>query len=198
MPLIVLEGIDKAGKDTQSKLLEGRLAGRGLRVKCISFPDYGTPIGKEIKKFLQGKLDLRPEVRQLLYVANRWERQRDLEEWLEKGMYVIADRYIPSGLVYGLANGLNLNWMLKLEEGLPAADIIIVIDISAEASYHREKKKDIYEKDMIFLGKVRSSYLELARKFNWLIINGEMSVDEVSQRIWENILTFNKNLGNNH
>ncbi|MFH0897673.1 MAG: dTMP kinase [Candidatus Bathyarchaeota archaeon] len=187
MPLIVLEGIDKAGKNTQSKLLVKRLDERGVEAKWIAFPDYGTPLGKEIKKFLQGKIDLRPEVRQLLYVANRWERKTDIEAWLKKGAFVIADRYIPSGLAYGLANHLNLDWMLKLEGGLPSEDIVIIIDISTEASYNREEKKDIYEKDKVFLAKVRSSYLELARRFGWIIVNGETSVDNVSNEIWKSL-----------
>ncbi len=190
MPLIALEGIDKAGKDTQSKLLEKKLAARGLKVEHIAFPDYNTPLGKEIKKFLQGKIDLKPEVRQLLYVANRWERKKDMEEWLKKEIFIIADRYIPSGLAYGLANGLDLNWMLKLEEGLPKADMVIVINISTETSYNREKEKDIYEKDKIFLEKVRNSYIELAKRFNWITINGQMSMGKVSQEIWKNIENF--------
>jgi len=182
---MTIEGIDKAGKDTQSKSLIKRFTQKKVTVEHIAFPDYETPLGKEIRKFLKGKISLRPEVRQLLYVANRWERQRDIETWLEKGSFVVADRYIPSGLAYGLANGLNLGWMLKLEDHLPATDIVLIIDISVEESYRREKRKDIYEKDKIFLGKVRRSYLELAKKFNWIVLNGEKSVDNLSEEIWE-------------
>lgn len=188
LPLIVLEGIDKAGKDTQSRNLECRLAGMGLEVKRLAFPDYGTPMGKEIKRFLEGRIELRPEVRQLLYVANRWERQSDLESWLSKGAFTVADRYSPSGIAYGLANGLDLDWMLRLEEGLPSADIVIVIDISAETSMGREKKKDIYEKDKIFLSKVRRSYLDLARRFSWAIVDGEADAVRISDEIWRNVL----------
>lgn len=159
----------------------------GINVEHIAFPDYETPLGKEIRKFLQGKISLRPEVRQLLYVANRWERQSDIGNWLRKGAIVIADRYIPSGLAYGMANGLDLNWMIRLEEGLPPADIVIVIDISVEESIRREKRKDIYEKDTVFLGKVRRSYMDLAKQFRWLVINGEKDVETVSDEIWEQV-----------
>ena len=189
MPLVALEGIDKSGKDTQARILEKKFVSMNIDVKCVAFPDYETPIGKEINRFLQGKLNLRPEVRQLLYVANRWERQRDIDEWLRRKTIVIADRYIPSGLAYGLANGLNLNWMLNLEKGLPVADVVILIDISPETSYGRDRKKDIYEKDLVFLEKVRSSYHELAKRFNRTIINGEVGVRKVSQEIWKSIQT---------
>lgn len=187
MLLIAIEGIDKAGKDTQTKRLGIRLKRRGYKVKRIAFPDYKTSLGKEIQRFLQGKIDLRPEVRQLLFVANRWERQRNIEEWLKRELFVIADRYIPSGLAYGLANGLDLSWMMKLEEGLPAANLVIVIDISIETSFSRAERKDMYEKDKMFLSKVRSSYLKLAGSYGWIVVDGEMNADDVSQEIWKNI-----------
>jgi len=155
----------------------------GCMVRHVAFPDYQTSLGKEIRKFLLGKITLCPEVRQLLYVANRWERKTDMEGWLQHGLFVIADRYSPSGLVYGLANKLNLDWMLTLEEGLPPADLVIVIDISIETSYARDKKKDLYENDLLFLGVVRASYLDLANKFGWVVINGEQSENAVFQEI---------------
>lgn len=187
MPLLAIEGIDKAGKDTQSRLLESKLAQRRLKVRRLAFPDYGTPLGKEIRKFLQGKISLRPEVRQLLYVANRWERERDMREWLREDVFVIADRYIPSGLAYGLANGLNLNWMLTLEEGLPEVDSVILVDISVETSLSRGRREDIYEENREFLGRVRSAYLDLAKRLGWIVVSGEASVEDVSQAIWREV-----------
>jgi dTMP kinase len=189
LPLFVLEGIDKAGKNTQSRRLQKQLTTKGYVVNHVAFPDYNTSLGEEIRKFLAGKIQLRPEVRQLLYVANRWERQADLEEWLNQDSFIIADRYVPSGLAYGLANELDLDWIINLEKGLPTADVVIIIDISVEESYHRAVKKDIYEMDINFLTKVRKAYLELATEFNWIIINGEQSIDKVSIDIWKNIIT---------
>ena len=188
LPLIALEGIDKAGKGTQSKYLERRLTEKGCKVEQVAFPDYGTPVGKEIKMFLQGKISFRSEVRQLLYVANRWERQKDLEGWLKKGIFVVADRYVPSGIAYGLANGLDLDWILRLEEGLPVADIVILIDISPETSRKRGGKKDIYEEDRIFLERVRSCYLEQARRFGWIVIDGETNILDLSLCVWKNVV----------
>ena len=187
MPLLAIEGIDKAGKDTQSRFLERKLAQKRFKVKRLAFPDYETHLGKEIGKFLQGKINLGPEVRQLLYVANRWEREKDMREWLRDGMFVIADRYIPSGLAYGLANGLSLDWMLKLEEGLPVVDAVILVDISVETSLSRGWRKDIYEEDRKFLDGVRSAYLDLAKRFGWIVVNGEASVEDVSQAIWREV-----------
>jgi dTMP kinase len=160
----------------------------GKHVEYITFPDYGTPLGKEIKKFLLGSIKFRPEVRQLLYVANRWERAKDICNWLQKGKIVIADRYIPSGIAYGLAHNLELDWMLKLEKGLPEADTVIIIDIPVETAHKREKAKDLYEEDKMFQDQVRKAYLNLAEQFNWLIIDGTGSIKEIADRIWVQIL----------
>jgi dTMP kinase len=189
LPLIALEGIDKAGKNTQSRWLQNKLTAKGCAVNHVAFPDYSTSLGGEIQKFLQGEIQLRPEVRQLLYVANRWERQSDLLRWLNDDSFVIADRYVPSGLAYGLANELSLDWMINLEKGLPPADVVVIIDIPVEESYRRAVKKDIYEMDINFLTKVRNAYLELASEFNWVIVNGEQSIDAVSNDIWKKVKT---------
>jgi len=186
--LIVIEGIDRSGKRTHSLLLSERLRKMGKRVEYITFPDYRTPLGKEIQKFLHGSIKFRPEVRQLLYVANRWERAKDICDWLKKGKIVIADRYIPSGIAYGLANNLELDWMLKLEKGLPVADTVIIIDIPVETARRREKAKDLYEEDKVFQDRVRNAYLNLAKQFNWQIIEGSGSIKEIADRIWIQIL----------
>ena len=187
MPLIVLEGIDVSGKRTHTGLLAKRLTEMGQRVERIAFPDYKTPLGREIKRFLQGGVRFRPEVRQLLYVANRWERERDMDSWLREGKIVIADRYVPSGLAYGLANNLDLDWMLKLEEGLPLADMVIVIDIPVDTALSREEPKDIYEKDRLFQEGVRRSYLDLAERFGWVVIDGDRPVEEVAEQVWVHV-----------
>jgi len=182
--LICIEGINGSGEGTNSSILLKRLKAEGYSAFLISFPDYNTPIGLEIRNFLKGKRDFRPEIRQFLYAANRWERKEDIESWLKEGNIVVANRYTPSGLAYGLANNLDLEWMLSLERGLPAADLIIVIDVSVATHFKRTVKKDVYESDEAFLTKVRASYKKLAKQFEWRVINGERSLEKVSREVW--------------
>ena len=159
----------------------------GKEVKIISFPDYSTRVGELIKDYLEGKTNLNPEVRQCLYVANRWERVQELRSWINEGYIVLADRYVPSGLVYGLANGLELEWMLNLEKGLPIPDLIIVVDVSVNIAFYRETTRDIYERNKTFLTRVRQEYLHLAEAFNWVVVDGERSKSDVSNQIWEQV-----------
>jgi dTMP kinase len=191
--LIVIEGMDQSGKKTQTNLLASRLRKADCPVEMISFPDYTTPIGREIRKYLDGKRDFGPEIRQFLYVANRWERKKTLENWLGKGRVVIADRYTQSNLAYGLANGLDLQWMINLEQGLPKADVTIVLDIPVDTAFRRRKTmRDMYERDKAFLKRIRSSYHTLAKKFGWFLVNGEAPPETVAENIWKIISRFKR------
>lgn len=188
--IIVFEGIDQSGKGTQAKLFINRLKEMGLSTAYLHFHDLDTPLGKEIQLFLEGKRNYSPIVRQLLFAANRYERNDDIGDFIKSKDFIIIDRYIPSGLAYGIANGMELNWMLEIEKQLFQPDIVVLLDITSKTSYSRkpQKDRDIYEKNLAFLEKVRDSYLELAKGFNWLIINGENKTEEVEKNIWKEII----------
>jgi dTMP kinase len=184
--LIALEGIDQAGKRTQARLLAERLRGLGLDVAVWSFPDYGTELGREIGAFLWGERRYSPRVRHLLYAANKWERAEELSGLLRRGAFVIIDRYKASNIAYGMARGLDRGWLANLEAGLPEADLTILIDISPEESMRRKAgARDVYEADLEFLGRVRESYLALAKEGGWPIVDGHGSPREVSEEVWK-------------
>src|SRR5947208_2158831 len=92
--LIAFEGLDQSGKQTQAELLRDRLKEDGRKARLVSFPDYGTSIGEEIARALQGEREYGPDVVQLLYVANRYERKPDLPRWLYGGLVLVYDRYM--------------------------------------------------------------------------------------------------------
>jgi dTMP kinase len=72
--LIAFEGLDQSGKQTQAEFLRDRLKEEGWKARLVSFPDYGTTIGEEIARALQGEREYGADVMQLLYIANRYER----------------------------------------------------------------------------------------------------------------------------
>ena len=188
--VIVFEGIDQSGKGTQSKLFVDRLIKEEFAVKYIHFHDVNTPIGQEIQSFLEGKKMYSPLVRQLLFTANRYERLEDLKTMIEENDYIVIDRYIPSGLAYGMVNGIDLEWMINTESLLPQPDLVVLIDIRSEVSKQRKdyEMRDVYERDLVFLEKVRKAYLQLAKQFNWLVINGDNTMNQVSEEIWTKVI----------
>src|SRR6266480_5823743 len=108
--LIAFEGLDQSGKQTQAELLRDWLKSDGRKARLMSFPDYGTSIGEEIARALQGEREYGPEVMQLLYIANRYERKPDLLRWLDGGLLLVCDRYAASSVAYGEAQGLDPVW----------------------------------------------------------------------------------------
>lgn len=188
--IIVFEGIDKAGKTTQAKLLEKKLGSKCVR---IDFPDYSTPVGKEIKQFLDGKRNYPDEVKMMLLSANRWEKKGEIEKMVSKGTTVIMNRYYQSNLVYGISKGLKLDWLLSLDKGMPKADLVIVIDIRPKTLVSRSKNVvDTFEKDLELIRRVKKNYRILANKFNWRIVEGEKSVDEVHGQVLRIVRKFVK------
>lgn len=182
--LIVLEGMDKAGKGTQCKLLNEYLNKNGKKSKVLDFPDYTTALGKEIRKFLNGKNNFPLEVQHMLLSANRWEKKETILNILNTGTTIIMDRYYQSNLVYGLSNGLDLDWLANLDKGLPKEDLVIILEISSNTSNKRViNHRDIFEKNNNLLIKVKKNYQKLAQIYGWYIIDGERSIKDVHQNI---------------
>jgi dTMP kinase len=181
---IAIEGIDAAGKRTQTSILRAWLGDRGMTTLTFSFPAYETTIGKEIRKFLDGSVDYPQEVRAMLYAANRWEKKAELEDALSKTDVIIVDRYVGSNLAYGVSNGLGLDWLLHLEEGLPTPDLVLVLDAApTKIVPRRGNRKDSYERNTSLQEKVRRTYLELAKKFDWSVVDANGGIEETSSTV---------------
>ena len=105
--IIVIEGGDQAGKKTQTELLSKALKKQKIKTKTFSFPDYSTPLGKEIEKYLSGKRNFPPQTIHCLLAANRWEKLNQILQAQLKNSVIIMNRYYQSNLVYGLANGMK-------------------------------------------------------------------------------------------
>ncbi len=182
--LIAIEGLDQSGKATQSQLLRDQLRQGGTRARVVSFPDYGTSIGEEIARALQGERDYGPDVMQLLYIANRHERKADLERWLDGGLVVVCDRYVASSIAYGEAEGLDVDWLTQTQRLLPAPDLTILLDIAPELAVERKATgRDRYERDLALLGRVRGSYLRQAEQAGWVRVDGDRREADVAAEI---------------
>jgi len=182
--IITFEGGDQAGKKTQSAMLQRKLRLAKLKTKLFSFPDYTTPIGKEIDRYLHGKRKYPAQVIHCLLAANRWERASDLQDANEKNSVIILNRYRESNLVYGITNGLKLAWLEKLDEGLPKSDLVIVLDVPQKESFARKKQnRDKFEKNKQFSNKISQGYRKLAKKKRWKIVDASQSKDEVHKDV---------------
>jgi len=183
--LIAIEGIDAVGKNTHSTLLSAWLRKKGFKASRMSFPDYDTHIGKEIKSFLSGARSYPKELQHLLFAANRWEKSAEIRSRLQAGETIIVNRYTESNLAYGTANGLSVNWLANLEKGLPRPDLVIVLDAPPQSLTSRRPAsgKDAYEKSSALQSKAQKAYRELARQGGWKLIDAGGAIGDVQAAV---------------
>jgi dTMP kinase len=182
--LIAFEGLDQSGKETQARHLRARLQQDGRTVRTASFPDYGTPVGREIRQALDGERDFGPEVMQLLYVANRFEYKPRLDAWLSGGDVVVCDRYRASSVAYGEAMGLDPDWLDQIQRFLPPAALTVFLDIAPSTAVERKQSgRDRFERDLALLARVRESYRRQAAASGWIVIDAEQTKDDVRMAV---------------
>ena len=188
--LIVFEGLDQSGKQTQAELLRDRLKAEGHKSRLVSFPDYGTSIGEEIARALQGERDYGADVMQLLYVANRYERKADLQRWLDGGLMLVCDRYLASSIAYGEAMGLDPAWLTDVQKFLPPPAITILLDIAPETAVQRKSvDRDRYERDLALQARVRDSYYRQAAQAGWIRLDGERTKNAIADDVFTAVVS---------
>lgn len=153
---IVFEGCDKVGKTTQSQALHKCLKGSHL----CSFPNRETPIGRIIDDYLNHKIDLEPHAAHLLFSANRWEEINNITSLLERGIDVICDRYIYSGLAYSICRDplISKDWLDSPDRGLLKPDIVFLLKSSA--NHFRDNNTMERDENKIFQEKIFKIFSE--------------------------------------
>lgn len=183
--LITFEGLDQSGKQTQAELLKDRLVEAGRHVHLLAFPAYETPIGSEIGRALRGERIYGPDVMQLLYIANRYERKAQIERERSRGTILICDRYLASSVAYGEAQGLDPTWLFEIQKHLPQPDLTVLLDITPERSARRKLvDRDTYESDLALLGRVRESYLRQSENGKWVRLDADRNREAVAAEVY--------------
>ena len=194
--LIVIEGTDCSGKETQSNLLIEKLKSDGIRIEKFSFPNYNSPTGKIIggpylgKSYIcdgwfpEGAPNVDPKVSALYYAADRLYNIDKIRFLLDNGVNVILDRYVYSNMAHQggkLDSESDRNsmydWLDNLEFNLlelPKPDISVFLHMPFEFSLilkkNREEDMDQNEKDKNHLINAENAFIELAKKYDFYTI----------------------------
>ncbi|WOL04151.1 thymidylate kinase isoform X3 [Canna indica] len=182
--LIVLEGLDRSGKTSQSNRLVSYLKEKGVLVESWRFPDRTTSTGQMISAYLANESQLDDRAIHLLFSANRWEKRSLMESKIMCGTTLIVDRYSYSGVAFSAAKGLDFQWCKAPEVGLIAPDLVIYFDISPEKAAERGGYgTERYEK-LEFQKKVAEHYSTL-RDASWKIVDACLPMDIVEEQVRE-------------
>ncbi|KAF8066834.1 thymidylate kinase-domain-containing protein [Lyophyllum atratum] len=188
-PFIVVEGLDRSGKSTQTALLLARLEAAGIPAKLLKFPDRTTAIGKMIDSYLKSESDLDDRAIHLLFSANRWELASTIEHLLYTGSAVVCDRYAFSGIAFSASKGLPYEWCRAPDIFLPAPDLTLFLDITPEAAKARGGYGDErYEKEEMQrrVGEVfrRIGHEIAGEGGSWVGIDAGREKAVVSEEVW--------------
>lgn len=211
---LVIEGSDGSGKSTQYKLLLERLKAAGYKTKEIKFPRYDEEASYFVRRYLNGEYGdankLGPYVPSLFYALDRYDGGAQIEQWLNEGFVVLADRYIGANKAHQGQkiedNQIRLayyQWLDQLEFdmlGIPKPDLNIVLSLPHEIAMQLIKKRgsaqtvDIHDGDPEHLRRANETYRELCELYPetyahiLCVENGElMSIPTINNSIWERI-----------
>jgi len=186
--LIVIEGIDGAGKSTQAKSLLRKLRARGLEAVYFREPSRGK-WGRELKRKAKETGSLTPRQELELFQKDRQENvEKNLEPALKTKRVVILDRYYFSTIAYQGARGIDRARIRRMNEKFaPKPDLVFILDIEAGQGLARiadRKKKDALFERESYLVKVSRIFRGFkGRRF--IHIDGRQAIKDVSRQIYE-------------
>ncbi len=210
--LIVIEGLDGSGKATQAELLAKHLEKTDKHVLKITFPDYDNPSSTLVKMYLAGEVGGLDEVNvyaaSSFYAADRYiSFVRSWKKLYESGYTIVADRYTTSNVAHQMPKLPESEWIGYLDwlgdyeytkMGLPRPDLVLYLDMLPETSKllikkrysGDESKRDIHERDFVYLQSCRKAALYAAEKLDWNVVQcsekdsfAPLSIEEISLKI---------------
>ena len=183
---IVLEGIDGAGKSTQTELLNDWLIGKGYDTKKIVEPTT-SDIGKVIRKELlnpESTNDINQQRLTLRFAADRLTLKEEiLGAKQSKDLIIISDRSFYSSICYQNNSSVDKDWIYEVNLHTPRPDLIILLDLDVNEAIIRCDKEEVFE-NVQFLEKTRKNYLDLLKiENNIVVVDAKDSPDKVQEKI---------------
>jgi dTMP kinase len=211
--LIVIEGTDSSGKQTQTELLYEKYKKMGKKVMKITFPNYESPSSSPVKMYLNGDFGGVEEANihavSTMYAVDRYASFKTIwEEFYNSGGIIISDRYTTSNMVHQASKFDNkdekdnyLEWLVDLEYekmGIPKPDVVVFLDMPTEMAFKLmedrknkitgEDKKDIHENNRDYMKKSHDNACYVANKYSWkevmCVRDGELkTIDEIGREV---------------
>lgn len=211
--IVVIEGLDASGKDTQSKLLQERLQNEGYETFKLDLPYYSDPSSTLVKMYLGGELGDKPSdvnayAASTFYAVDRYASfKKHWQKEYESDKIIVANRYTTSNASHQMTKLSEdewdnyLEWLFEFEYkkmGIPEPDCVIFLDMPVEISqkllmkrYQGDSgKKDVHERDVDYLKACHKAAAYASKKLSWnVIVCGEnmepFSFEYISQKVYD-------------
>ena len=192
--IILMEGTDGSGKNTQAKKLVERLTQDGLPCEMMSFPRYDTPTGRIIGQCYLGKNlgegdkawfgeadSVDPNVASLYYSADQKAAEGEIRRIINSGTHLVLDRYVESNMGHQGGKETDpekrkkfIKFIEDLSYGvlnLPRPDLTIFLYLPYEHGEVLRKKRggerDGHESNLDHLIRAEETYEFLSEKYEW-------------------------------
>lgn len=191
--IIVIEGTDSSGKETQTKLLYERIKKTYSKTVKISFPNYESPACEPVKMYLAGEFGtdatkINPYPVSTMYAIDRYASfKKDWEKFYKANYIIITDRYVTSNMIHQASKIEDnnkkeeyLKWLEDLEYEkieIPRPDEIIFLKMPIEKAkilmeerknkITGDEKKDIHELNEEYLKKSYDNACSISKKYSW-------------------------------
>ena len=212
--LIVIEGTDCSGKQTQTDILVENLKQLGIKAISFGFPNYASPTGKIIGEaylgkhsdsyFTEGIENVDPKISSLYYAADRAYNIDIINKHLEAGYIVVLNRYVESNMAFQggkikdiKSRNMMYEWLDNLEFvllDLPRPDLVLFLYLPYEyVCTLKEKRGKIANINLLRMAE--TAYLELSsiydyEKINCLKDNHLRSIEDISEEILEKVKKY--------
>ena len=187
--LIVFYGTNNLGKSTQAKILIEKLKEKNIEAEYLKYPIYDLePSGPVLNNYLRNgnPYNLSAREAQIIYCLNRTQYQKELEKKLDSGINIIAEDYTGTGIAWGRGAGVEQEFLENINSHLLKEDIALLFD--GERFKEAVEKNHKHEQNDEFSQKVRQIHLDLGKKYNWEIVNANLSIEEISDIIFKKII----------
>jgi thymidylate kinase len=182
---IVLYGVNGLGKSTQAKMLvENLIIKMGVEAEYLKYAVYNLdPSGSLINSYLKQGNPFQFSARefQLLQVLNRTQFEPKLKEKIAKGIWIVAEDYIGSGIAWGMGQEMDKNLLYKLNSHLLKEDLGILF--KGEPFPESLDKTNLHENNPILLAKVNQAFDEISRDFGWHTVEANQTKEVVQQEL---------------
>lgn len=188
---ITIYGINNIGKTTHAKRIVERINAEGGKAVYVKFPVYDLePTGPFLNKILRGEGEqkISEDELQLWFVLNRYQYQPEIERLLHEGFIVVAEDYSGTGIAWGMAKGLEENWMEEVNKFLLKEDFAMLFEGARDISAMEEKH--VHEQNEELIKKCIQTHSYLADKYRWARVKVQKDPEETAKIVWEIVEKF--------